>query len=378
MRTTIRDREVLNSLRPTDVIGYLRSVGWVREVEIGDKASVWVKPDDPAGEVLVPLLRNASDFAVRMADVLGKLESTEQRSQEEIVKDLLTTSADLVRVRSLATEAGDGTIPLQAGVTLVEQAREMVLAAACATVTPRSYWARRKPNRAVEFVQGVRMGQTESGSYVLTMHSPVSPALRTEAPTDSPFERRVMQTLMRSLVSVREAAQQAAAAGDLQPFREAVHSGVSANLCDALVGLGEISPNRGLEVSVAWSRSRPLEGHPQSRATIASDFLPIIEEASRLFKETEPQDDFELFGFVERLYRPVGQEAGQVTVHALIEERPRRVMLELRDPRYEDAVRAHRDRLAISCTGDLSKEGRSFWLTDLRDFRVLDIEEETE
>jgi hypothetical protein len=376
MKVTIRDPEVLKSLSPVDLIAYLRAAGWNREEEIGDRAAVWVKPNgDEPQDVIVPLRREAADFALRIAEVLGKLESVEQRSQEDIIKDLLTASADLVRIRSLGAGTADGTIPLDIGVSFVEDAREMVMAAACATVAPPPYWARRKPARAVEFMQGVRMGQTERGSYVLTIHSPVPPALRADAPAESPFERQVMTVLTRSLVSVRGAAQQAAETGDLQPFRAAIHSGVSANLCDALVGLGRISPNNGIEVSVSWSRSRPIDGPHRSTTAIPSDFIPVIQEASRLFKETEPRDDFELFGFVERLDRPVGAATGHVSVNALIDERPRRVSLELPEPDYQLAVEAHRDSRPIGCLGDLAKAGHSFQLRNPRHFRILDIEE---
>jgi hypothetical protein len=376
VKVTIRDQGVLNSLRPVDLIAYLRASGWSRETEIEQKASIWLKLDSPGQpDVVVPLRRDAADFALRIAEVLGTLESVEQRSQEDIVKDLLTASADLVRIRSIAGETADGTIALDVGVSFVEHAREMVMAAACAAVVPRPYWARRKPPKATEFMQSVRMGQTERGSYVLTLHSPVPPTLRTEATAESPFERQVTEMLMRSLVAIRESARQAVETGDLQPFRTAVHRGVSANLCDALVGLGRISPNNGIEVSISWSRSRPIHGVNRTTAVIPSDFIPVIQEASRLFKETEPQDDFEILGFVEKLERAVGAHWGQASVNTLIDEKPRNVSLELGDPDYQVALQAHKDSRPIYCIGDLAKEGRSLLLRNPRQFRILELEE---
>ena len=376
MKVTIRDQSVLNSLRPVDLIAYLRASGWSRETEIEQKASIWLKLDmlgQP--DVVVPLRRDAADFALRISEVLGTLESVEQRSQEDIFKDLLTASSDLVRIRSITGETADGTIALDVGVSFVEHAREMIMAAACATVVPRPYWARRKPPKATEFMQTVRMGQTERGSYVLTLHSPVPPTLRTDAPAEAPFERQVTEMLMRSLAAIRESAQQAVDTGDLQPFRTAVHSGVSANLCDALVGLGRISPNNSIEVSVSWSRSRPIHGLNRSTATIPSDFIPVIQEASRLFKEAMPQDDFEILGFVEKLERVVGAGSGQASVNTLIDEQPRKVSLELGDPDYQVAVQAHRDSRPIYCIGELAREGRSFRLRNPRQFRLLELEE---
>jgi hypothetical protein len=118
-----------------------------------------------------------------------------------------------------------------------------------------------------------------------------------------------------------------------------------------------------------------MDGSGRSTAAIPSDFVPVIEEASRLFKETEGQSDFDLLGFVEKLERPVGAPSGVVSVSAILDDRPRRVLLELADPEYQEALRAHRDSRPISCLGDLAKEGRSLRLRHPRQFRVLDIEE---
>ena len=253
-----------------------------------DWASLWVKNGDRSDEedVLVPLRRDAADFALRVSEVLGTLERLEQRSQEEIFSDIFSTSADLVRIRSLTSEAADGTVPLEVAVGLVEHAQELLTAAACAAVEPRPYWARRKPQQAVDFMNQVRMGQTERGSSVITILSPVPPVLRTDMPAESsPFERRVTQTLTRAIHSALHAAKEAAESGDLEPFRRAVPDGVSANLCDALTGLGHISPSRGFEVSVSWSRSRPVEGAHVSSTVVDTDFITLLREASRLFKE---------------------------------------------------------------------------------------------
>ena len=377
MIITIRDREVLSSLRPLDILAYLRSTGWypVSATHDKDKSSVWslsvlqqLSTTEP--DVLVPLWREAADFPLRVGELLRTLEGIEQRSQEEILKDISTTSSDLVRIRALGVEDIDGSIPLDSGVLFVEKARDMILSAACATVAPGPYW-RRKPNRAMDFMLRARMGQTERGSYILTVHSPVPPELHTTVTPESPFERRVIETLTVSLGAVREAAKQAVITGDLQPFREAVPLGVSANLCDALVGLSRVSPKNDFEVSVAWSRRRPVGDRSRSIVAITSDFVPVIEEASRLFKETEPQDDFELMGFVERLTRSQGADRGTISVSTIIDERPYHVALELTSPEYEVAVDAHHDSKPISVTGELVREGRSYELKKPRQLRVM-------
>ncbi len=371
MRTTIRDRQVLGALRPVDLLAYLRAAGWARTAEMDDRASLWMKGEE---DVWVPLRRDLNDFALRTAEILSTLERVEQRSQEEIMRDIASTSADLIRIRALTTEAADGTIPLEVGLGLVEHTREMLDAAACATVAPKPYWARRRPAQAQDFMNHVRMGQTERGSYVLTIVSPVAPVLKDDSQTEAPFERRVTQTLTHALQATLHAAQQAAETADLEPFRKAISQGVSANLCDALSGLGEVSPEHGFEVSVAWSRSRPVSGEAVSTIKIPPDYLPLLREVSRLFKETEPQEDYTLFGVVEKLDRPAGATSGDVTINAAIENRLRKVILSLAGLEYESAIRAHKENIPVACTGELVKDGKSLRLRSPHSFSLLETE----
>ena len=274
----------------------------------------------------------------------------------------------------MASDASSGTVSLDAGVVLIEQAREIVLAAACATVRPKPYWARRKPVEASEYIKKVRLGQTERGSYVVTIQSPVPPAFRTSSESELPFERQVTETLLSSLSAVHAAARQAVATGDLEPFRVSVAAGVSANLCDAIVRLFNVTPGVEFNVSISWSKSRPSAHGQVSQTTLSSDFIPVIAEASRLFKEIAPEDDFELLGFVERLDRATGMDSGHVAVNTVIEEKMRRVGIELRDSDYRTAVTAHAESHPISCTGDLVKMGRSYELRNPRDFQIVNVD----
>ena len=139
-----------------------------------------------------------------------------------------------------------------------------MLAAACAALDKRVYYATRKAQRVMEYLARVRLGQSERGSYVLTILSPVAPELRPiqgELPLPAeilePYERRVARSAAcEALIALDEAARQAATNGDMGPFHAAVRRGVSANLCDAIVGLSTVSPGEDLDIHITWSRSR--------------------------------------------------------------------------------------------------------------------------
>lgn len=177
MNIQVRSRDSFASLSPLDLRAYLLARGWTEEDRLGDKALVLARQVAGEGfEILLPLREDLGDFVSRMAEAVHLLAQVEQRSETSILADLSLAGCDVVRVR--AADAADyGTIGLIGGVTLYTQARELLLAAACAANAPRPVFHNRKPQVALDYLGNVRMGQTERGSYVATLLSPVDPAL---------------------------------------------------------------------------------------------------------------------------------------------------------------------------------------------------------
>jgi hypothetical protein len=377
MKATIRDSALLASVRPLELVSYLRSNGWEAHDWVPESYSVWKKRTDAGTfEVMLPLIDRFRDYSFRVSEVLATLETVEHRSQLEIISDLNTANADVVRVSSDHRGAPYESIPIEDAVLLVQRSRDLMLSAACSTIEPRSYYPPRKFAQALDFLHRVRMGQTERGSYVVTIVSPVAPALENgHQVVEDPYERRVTRKLSSALLGVQRAAERAIATATLDPFREAVQSGVSANLCDAIVGMaGTSGQSRGVAFRFTWSRSRPLRDENPDGVRLTADAMPVIEEAGRVLREEAPIEEFDLQGVVVALERPAGAEVGTVTVLGFVDERTRRIRMELRDPDYTLAVRAHADRTPVLCTGLLVKEGRSYVLARPLDFRLAPVE----
>lgn len=383
MKATIRDSSVLMSMGPLAVATYLRSKNW-RQVElIGDKGSVWaLDSDDGQGfEILLPFNRELRDFGSRMSDLLQTLEVVESRkpgeprSQLDILTDITNATSDLLRIRLASASIENGTLPIEQGVRVVGHARDLLLAAACATVQPRALYQTKKATQAVDYLKQVRIGQPERGSFVLTIQSEVPPRLASQdqpalLEIEEPFERRVMLTLAGAVTAARNAAQHAGATGNWQPFTDAVREGVSANLCDAIAGLAEDGGADSVGMSFSWAPGRALLHQAPDRVLISPDMIPVLREGARIFRGTAPLEDFELRGVVVKLERPEGNPSGRVTVAGVVDEHLRKVLIELPSLEYDMAIEAHRLEQPVYCEGELVREGRSYVLRNPRGFRI--------
>lgn len=387
MKATVRDIEALKSVQPLEFAAYLRASGWREYEHLPERASVWSLNDGSGGgyEILLPLRRDFRDFTARISEALQTLEVVEQRSQLDILGELATTVADVVRVRVNPLVSANGSIPIDRGVDLFQRAREMMLAAACAAVEPRSQYQTRKPNKAVEYLSKVHIGQTERGSYVVNILSRVAPTLEpsvllergelfpTEPFETDPFERLVTKTLAEALEATRSAAEYSGATGTMEHFTQAIRSGVSANLCEAIVGMSQSGGGEGLEIGLRWSPARPMRDGAPHNVSFSADAIPLIEEAARVFRKTPTQEGFEVEGYVVKLDRrePLGGE-GVITILSIVEDSSRLISVKLDAEDYDRAIQAHKNGIKVTCYGNLVKQGSQFVLLNPRGF-TLDL-----
>ena len=151
--------------------------------------------------------------------------------------------------------------------------------------------------------------------------------------------------------------------GDADAFSEAVASGVSANLCEALVKL--IEPFSLLDVSLVWARTHPMST-ARNVVRFASHDAPILREAARSFRDREPRPDIRLFGVVQRLRRDAMDTEGTIALWTSINGQNQAVVAVLKQSDYERAIQAHETKSPLVMEGDLERTGQRWRLLNPR------------
>jgi len=92
MNVTIKDIELLKNLQPQQISYYLEAKGWKQSQQIDSRAIIWTSSDSQpeAPQIVLPLNSTLPDFPVSMNLMLEILEVIENRSQMEILADLIT------------------------------------------------------------------------------------------------------------------------------------------------------------------------------------------------------------------------------------------------------------------------------------------------
>lgn len=362
MRSVIRDKEALMAVSPSAIAAYARASGWTKAEPFGDHSDVYARPGLP--EIVLPRHQRLGDYASvvqRLIQVFAEVADTTQLS---LYRDLATADRDVVRVR--APDGDNGSVTLGDGAGLVEGAREMLLAAACSLGTPQPFYRAGANKEATDFLSRVRLGQTEHGSFIITLLGPVVPppiqrrlSLGPDGKTeDDPMDRRIMTRFVDALNAVRKATEDTLV-GQADAFWEAVTHGVSANLCQGLVKTME--PFRLVDITLTWARTRPK---PQVRDVVrfAESDVPVLRQAISSFSSGEPQRDAILVGFVRILSRDESELDGTVKLWTSVEGKNRSVSVVLGQSDYERALEAHKEHAAVVVRGDVERSGQRFRL----------------
>lgn len=370
MKTRILDKEPFALLNPADVAAYLQTTGWQKLDDKPGYRSVWLKSyGGDTADLLLPVDRTVGDYLPRMVDAVRLIATLEERAESEVLTDLQHASTDVLRIRLAYSDAADGSIPLLQGERLVESATEMLTAAGSAVNSRKPYFPGNRPDEVRLFVQGLRLGQSERGSYVMKVLSRVAPELKQEQKTlfgepEPPFERKAVAGLNRALIALRDAVDLAATNFSAKVFQDAVAHGVSANLCQALAGMNTANPQPvdQLRFGFTWARSRPFDSAPPREVCFRAESFPIIAEAARVLKAVAPQDDQEIQGYVVKLQQR--DDGGVASVATFLDGQPRKVAISLTAEDHKRAIDAYDKRIEIRCRGNLTKSGQLWTLQD--------------
>lgn len=373
----------LRQLSPSQVRWYAVQAGWKPVEGVKRPVIVLNHPTDELAQLQIPTAGTERERAFLMGEAVRQLAESERRPAREVLADLAMPPADILRLHVDSRDAEGGSLPLDEGLRLLKGGHDLLLAAACSAHQPQAYYLRQSFATAQEFLRGCRVGQTETGSYIATIMTPVTPPVAPslfdngEETVDiarEPFPRRVTLLLMQALQTVRGALNHA----QTEEVLQGVSRGVSANLCEALASMSPNDSRAMLHIGVSWSRNRPRVPTPiPHRVSFASQEFTIVREAGRRLRESiEPRR--------ERVEGPVltlqaepaqlfEQFQGRVTIRALVGGRPGRVRFTLPEADYARACDAHRDHRQIAVTGVLQRDvqAKMFELLEPQGFAVL-------
>ena len=372
MLVQIRDRKALATLPVVNLRAYLNSRDWNNAGRWGERPAV-IYTKEHGGrswEVLVPLRDTVADYAESMAESVAILAEVEERSQLDVFHDLSATGADVIRIRSANGRANEQ-LSLRQSTGLLNDAYDMLASAARAVERPQAAYRGKMSSDVAEYLDNVRPLTGYPQGYALTLHSPVPAGIgQQDLGNDfhAPFPRRATHKLAQALEYTSAALSEAVAGNTLEPFKQAVDYGVSANLCDSVAELAK--KGRGIAIDLVWAGVRPSNA-PDSHFPFSANSSDILAEAAKSFRRNEPSFDEQIVAQVVELERMPDEFDGRAVILSERDERLVRIQVKFDQAVYDMVIQAFQEQKSISLNGDIHPGGNRYELRNPRNLSVL-------
>ena len=351
-------------LNPLAVTRYLTETNWeLYPIKRNDIKIFQYKKENLFEQITIPLDKMLRYYKNAMYDAICKVASVEKKSVEQLMLYLLNPNTDILKIRLDKKEVEAGNIMFDDAIQLFDSAKKLLAAAALDVIHPKKTHFGRIDEPVQKFLSQCRFGQTEIGSYVVSVVCPFAELSETEGYKQlsifsdeeqcaNSLTRKVTNRLMTNVATIKQKIDD----GNLESLAN-YDSPISSNFYEALNGFGTNSENTTIEFMAEWSPTVQSNRCKYNRVSVTNDYYePINTVISRMKECTNERT--EIVGKIKELKAaPVidKREFGIIVVVYVGDNvRAKSVTVKLDREDYDKAVAAHQHGKAVKVVGDLN------------------------
>ena len=361
---------LLHTFKLNQIDSFLVKNGWSCDSVIEGIVNIYHHLSFTDEEIVVPLTENIKGYDQLVSTIIENLQRIYNSRLEKVINGINGLTEDMVQIRLVHEDVKNGTIQLDDGVKMINGARELMSSAANSVIQKRRLYLGKMHSQASEYVNHLRLGQTEVGSYIINIYSEIRENVVPELFESTPFDRKVTKQVIESIRTTQEVIKEYSINNRIEVFQEAVPNGISANLLKSLIDLSGTSKQRDIQMDIGIINSIQYSDEIFN-FYIESNEIKSIEIGYNYLIEKNELDGIELSGFVFKLSRDEDEEAGVINIATTYQDKTRKVRVYLNEQQYEIAITAHRDQKSVIIKGDLSIETRKAVMTNVQSILIL-------
>lgn len=361
--------DMTEKLNPYAVCKYLEQTGWM--IYPFKRTDVRVYQNIKNGDfmqVMVPMDKAFADYKQVMYDAVRNIASLEEKSIEQVMLYLLNPNADILKIRMDKKGIESGNILFDDAIKLFDNAKKLLAATASDIINPKKIHYGRLDDSVQQFLNQCRFGQTEIGSYVVSVVCPFA-----ELSDDAGYKqlsiftdeercaysltRMVTNKLMDNVTLIKKHVDE----GEMEDLLSQ-EIGISSNFLEALNGMNLQSENTMVEFITEWAPAVKINRSQNNHVKVTNDYYePIASVIDKIKEETNKRT--EIVGRIKKLTAaPVVDKryGGFITVVFVDENnKAKSLSVHLTKEDYDNALEAHHYGKAVKVVGELiNKNGR--------------------
>lgn len=374
--------DMTEKLNPIAVAKYLTETNWrVFPIKRTDIKVFQYIDGDIFEQITIPLDKTLRDYNSAMYYAIERVAFIEKKSVEQIMLYLLNPNTDILKIRLDKKNIELGNILFDDAIKLFDNAKKLLAATALDVINPKKIHFGRIDESVQKFLSQCRFGQTEIGSYVVSVVCPFAELTEEEGYKQlsifsdeercaNSLTRKVTNKLMSNIAFIKDKIDE----GDMDALVNTENKTIiSSNFYEALNGLNLEYENTVVEFTAEWSPTVKKNRSEFKNVKISNDYYQpiatVIDDIKKISNKTT-----EIIGRIKVLEAPPlvdKREFGMVTVVYISDDnKAKNVKVKLNKCDYEKAIIAHQQGKAVKVMGELNNTHRA--LMDNVIFSIID------
>ncbi|MCL2102164.1 MAG: hypothetical protein FWH22_10695 [Fibromonadales bacterium] len=334
-------------------------------------------------EIIVPLHRDFVDYKTSIKNILLKLSKLENRSIETIINDLIIPPSDVIRFKVESKDTENGLISFNNGISLLENAKKSLYAAACDIINPSIFHKKLFYKQANQFIDSCYLGQTEIGSFVVSIVCPFINPTKDESAVqlNSFYEKDVLEKSLTRSVTKKFAK-------SLQQVKKSIEIGnrnfledladtdiISVNFLESIVELSDYGEKEKIDIGIGWSNYIEKSEEMPNSISFSKDYIKPLEY---VISKYTPKEEGVISSFVGKIFQAKGEpdfdkrDSGEITLSFITEENKAvKARVNLNREQFSKALAAFNSGSYVKVSGELTTEGKSKFINN-PDFKVIE------
>lgn len=357
--------KAISKINPLALTGYLRNTGWKQlKIKRTDmQIFQLIKGNDDLFQVTIPLDSHLIDYKSAMYYAIEQVAFASHQTIEQLIFFLVNPISDVLKIRLDRKDVEMGNISINDAINLYENTKKLITSAAQDVLTPKLNHKGRVNDTVYEMVDKCRFGQTEVGSYVISIICPFMDEngnkelslFSTEETCAESFTRKVTNKIMTNISTIKTSIDN----GDYRSLVDGNRDDViSSNFFEALSGMNLDKESTNVEFIAQWSPSVKQNRCDVSRITISNNYYqPMMEIVSRIKDDTVANDT--IVGRVKSLTASPDasrRNSGEVSITYLDNnDKAKNIKVNLDADDYNSALEAHQNGRYVQISGNILK-----------------------
>lgn len=377
--------DLTEKINPHAVVKYLKDTGWIQYKTKKEYIKIFQKitDKDEFYQVIIPIDKELADYKQAMFEAIEQIAFLEGQSTEQLMLYLLNPNTDILKIRLQKKDVEAGSILFDDAINLFENAKKLIAATAQDVLHPRYIHQGRQEEAVSQFINNCKFGQTEIGSYIISVVCPFAELddseeykqlsiFSDEEQCANSLTRKVTNRIMSNVSTIKNNIDNGEFEKLISDDEETM---ISANFYEALTGMNISGQDTAVEFIAQWSPVVKRNRCDQDRVVLTHDYYEPITRTIEKLRETINTHS-KIVGRVKKLESiPDASKRtnGKVTIVYLDEnDNKKTVRLQLARDDYNKAIEAHESGSHVEVIGEIEDNGKRTRSMTVESFSIID------